>query len=212
MNPDEQLKRAWQSQFSGRRLALDEELILQQLRRQQHDLRFAFYGTDLVMVVIGSLLVGIAGYGLYLSSRWTAWAAWGMLLMILPVGGFTASIVIDRLRHLRRHPWSDSSIKACADSLLAELKHRIWLCRNVVWWFILPIVFVADAGFRCYVAWRVGSLAGSAREAAGTLAEPLLESAVAGVIIYWLFRRFVMKDLQRRKQELELLLQSLDAG
>ncbi len=210
MNPDDPLKRAWQSQFSDRRLALNEDLILQQLRRHHHDFRLALYGADLVMVVIGCVLLGITGYGLYLSSQWAAWAAWGMLLMLVPIGGFTLWIIMDRLRHLHRHPWRDTSIKACAESMLAEINHRIWLCRNVVWWFILPVIFIADAGFRCYVAWKTSALAGSASDAVGPVASVLLDTVIAGVIIYCVFRWLVTKGFQPRKRELERLLQSLE--
>ncbi len=210
MNPDDQLKRAWQSQFSGRRVALNEDLILQQFRRHQHDLRFALYGTDLLMVVIGSVLLAITGYGLYLSARWAAWAAWGMLLMLLPIGGFTGWIIVDRLRHLHRCPWRDTSIKACAESMLAEINHRIWLARNVVWWFILPVIVIADAGFRCYVAWKTSSITGNPGDAVGPVTSVLVDTAFAGVIIYCLFRWLVMKGLQARKRELEQLLQSLE--
>ncbi len=208
MNPDEQLKRAWQSQFSGRRPALNEGLILQQFRRHQHDFRFSLYGADLLMVVLGCALLGVTGYGVYLSARWAAWAAWGMLLMLLPIGGFTVSIIIDRLRHLHRHPWRDTSIKACAESMLAEINHRIWLCRNVVWWFILPVIFIADAGFRCYVAWNTSSITG-ATDAVSLIAPALVEAVITGAVIYFLFRWLVAKNFQARKRELEQLLLSL---
>jgi len=133
-----------------------------------------------------------------------------MLLMMLPVGGFTVFTIVDRLQHLKRRSRHDSSVKVCLESILAEINHRIWLCRNVVWWLILPVVFVADAGFRCYLAWGLRTATAAPIDAAGTIVPALVESGVTGVIVYYLFRWLIQKSFQPRKQELETLLRNLD--
>ena len=135
MNPDDELKRAWQSQFSGRRLVFNEDLILRQFRRQQSELRGALYGADVLMVLIAFAVLGIMGYAFYLSRR-AAWGQWAVLIMVLPIAGFAAFTIVDRIRHLRRHPKRDDSVKACLESMLAEVHHRTWLPaagRHLLW-------------------------------------------------------------------------------
>ena len=208
MNPDDELKQAWQSQFSGRRLVFDEDLILRQFRRQQSHVYGALYGADVLMILIAFAVLGIMGYAFYLS-RWAAWAQWAVLIMVLPIAGFAAFTIVDRIRHLRRHPKRYDSVKACLESMLTEVHHRIWLYKNALWWFVLPVIVLADGGFHAYVHWRVNLMTGTGGDAIMGVLRAIVESAITAVVAYYVFRWIIRKHLEPYRQELEALLQSL---
>jgi hypothetical protein len=205
---DDELKRAWQSQFRGRRLVFNEDLILRQFRRQQSELRGELYGADVLMVLIACAVLGIMGYAFYLS-RWAAWAQWAVLIMVLPIAGFAAFTIVDRIRHLRRHPKRDDSVKACLESMLAEVHHRTWLYKNVLWWFVLPVIVLADGGFHAYVLWRAGWMTGAGKDAVVGVLRALAESAITAAAAYYIFRWTITKHCEPYRQELEALLQNL---
>jgi hypothetical protein len=213
MNPDEALKRAWQSQFAGRRVVLHENVILQQLRRQQRDLRSALYGADVLMVVLACALLGVVGY-LFWQSRTTGSPPplWVVLIVAAPLAGLAVFTIVDRIRQLRRHPRREDSLRACAQSMLAEVVHRIWLFKSALWWFVLPIFLVADGGFQAYVAWQVGWTIGSPKDAVLGALRALVEPVLLGVGVCLLFRWMVKKGLEVRRSELEALLRSLEVS
>jgi hypothetical protein len=186
---------------------------LQQLRRRQRDFRGALYGADVLMVVLACILLGVVGY-LFCRSRTSASpsAQWAGLIVPLPLAGLAVFTIVDRIRQLRRHPKREDSIKACAESMLAEVVHRIWLFRKVLWWLVLPIFFVADGGFQAYVAWTVGWAMGAPKDAILGALGALVEPGIVGVAVCLLFRWMVKKDLDPRRRELEALLQSLGAS
>jgi hypothetical protein len=221
MNVDDKSKRVWQSQFSGRRLVIKDERLLDDLRRQERSFRGWLYATDVGMVLLICVLLGVLGYLLYQCAREPlpqpfAQGAqpsltWAGLILGVPLAGLAVFITVDRFRFRQRHPKPEDSIRAFARNLLAQINHRIWLFKTVFWWFVLPIVFIADAGFRCYMAWWVGTIAGGTKEAVWTVLRTVLESAVTGVAIFYLFRWLARRHLQSRKQELEAFLQTLEA-
>jgi len=212
VHPDDELKKAWKSQFSGQRLVLDEKVILPLLRRQQSYFRGALYGSDAAMVVLACGLLGIIGYLLY-QSRTSAppWALWGSLTLVVPIAGLAAFTTLDRIRQRRRHPKREDSVQVCAESMLAEVNHRIGLFRKVLWWFVLPIILVADGGFQSYVAWRVGWMLGGPKEAFAGAFRPLIESIIFGIAVYYMFQWMVRRWWEPYRQGLEALIQSLQS-
>jgi len=207
---DDELKQAWQSQFSGHRLVFNEDLILRLFQGQQSVLRGALYGADVLMVLIAGAVLGIMGYAFYLS-RGTPWAQWAVLIMILPLAGFAAFTIVDRVRHLRQHPRRDDSVKACLESMLAEVRHRTWLYKNALWWFVLPVIVLADGGFHAYVLWCAGWVTGTGKDAVLGVLRAIVESAITAIAAYYVFRWTIRKHCEPYRHELEALLQSLQA-
>lgn len=218
MNLEDLLKRAWQSQFSGRRVVIKEGSLLQKLQREERSFRRSLWAGDLGMVLLCCVLLSVLGYLSYQAMReplpQPAAPAhsliWPSLLLALPLAGLGIFVTVDRFRYRRRQPRREDSVKALAESFLAQIDHRIRLFKNVFWWFILPIIGVADFGFRCYIAWWVGTVTGGTKDVVGTLLRALLESAVAGTAIFYLFRWLIKRYLQPRKEELQALLQNLE--
>jgi uncharacterized membrane protein len=208
---DEELKRAWQSQFAGHRVVLHEDLILQQLRRQQRDFRNALYGADVLLVVLSFVLLAVVGY-LFLHSRATGSSLpdWVVLIVAVPLAGLAGFTIVDRLLQVSRHPKREDSVRAWAESMLAEVVHRIWLFKRALWWLVLPIFLVADGGFQAYVAWQVGWAMGTPKDAVLGALQALVEPVLLGVAVCFFFRWMVRKDLEVRKVELQALVDSLE--
>jgi thiosulfate reductase cytochrome b subunit len=89
---------------------------------------------------------------------------------------------------------------------LIQVKHQIWLLRNVFWWYLLPFQ-VGIGALICSVSWQ-------ARLAGLTVIMGLAGFAlVCGLLgwgVYRLNQSAVRTTLEPRRQELETLLSSLN--
>ena len=84
------------------------------------------------------------------SLPWTWYLAVPAMLWI---AGFMAA---DRMRHRRNPPEPGEPLRDCAERSLEEVKHQIWRLRNILWWYLLPLV-VAMLGFFGQLAWQLRS-------------------------------------------------------
>lgn len=64
---------------------------------------------------------------------WPAWVA-----AVLPLG-VAAFFLVDRWASARRHAPHGDDVLAEIDRAAAAVKHQIWLLRNVLWWYLLPL-------------------------------------------------------------------------
>ena len=79
---------------------------------------------------------------------------------MLGIAGF---MLADRVRHKRRPPVPSEPLRQCVESSLAEVEHQIWLLRNVLWWYLLPLALSASAfHWPSRLAGTVGRLVDSA--------------------------------------------------
>jgi membrane protein YdbS with pleckstrin-like domain len=92
------------------------------------------------------------------------------------------------------------------ESSLAQVEHQIWLLRNVLWWYLLPLALSALAFF-AQVAWQERS-GGWWTALAVSVVIALVVIVFAGV--YWLNQYAVRSELEPRRLELETLHVSLD--
>ena len=109
-------------------------------------------------------------------------------------------LLIDRIRHRRRCPHREDSVRTCVESTLAEINHQIWLLKNVLWWYLLPPLASPEI-FDGYLAVL------DQKPAAFFGAQPLL--LIIGVGVYCLNQWAVKTYLEPRCQETEALLRSL---
>ena len=49
-------------------------------------------------------------------------------------------LFLDRMRHRHLRPASGDTLVAELERTLARLQHQEWLVRNVIWWYLLPLV------------------------------------------------------------------------
>ena len=86
-----------------------------------------------------------------------------------------------------------------------QVEHQIWLLRNVLWRYLLPLA-LSGLAFFGQVAWQERS-GGWWTALAVSEVVALVVIVLAGV--YWLNQYAVRSELVPRRQELETLLMSL---
>lgn len=200
MKPDE-MKQAWQSEASHARLAIDPDLLLAEVRRNERTFAAMIFCRDLREVGVSLLLIPVWIYlGLRQQSPWTWWLAIPALLWI---AGF---MLVDRHRHSLR-PAPQEPLRQQVEASLAQVEHQIRLLRNVLWWYILPFVLPVLAFF-AQVTWR--------EFGGGWL--PMLLAAIPFAItigvfafVYWLNQHAVRTTLEPRRRELQALADELNA-
>jgi hypothetical protein len=200
MDPDN-FKQAWQTQTSQTRLTIDAELLLQEVRRNQRHFTATIFWRDVREVGTAFLLVPLWFYlGVKLSLPWTWYLTVPVLLW---VAGFMLG---DRMRHKRQPPEPGEPLRQRVESSLAQVDHQIWLLRNILWWYLLPLALSALAFFG-QIAWLGRS--------GGWLTALVVAFVVLVVVIvlagaYALNQRAVRTGLEPRRRELEALLMSLN--
>ena len=200
MNPDD-LKPAWKVESSQTRLTTDPERLIEDLRLKQECFRSAIFWRDVREVGVCLLLVPLWIYlGIRNALPWSWYLAVPAMLWI---AGF---MLVDRLRHNRRQSGPGEPLRQGVESSLAQVDHQIWLLRNVLWWYLLPIA-LAMLAFFAQVTWQERS--GGWLAALAALFVIIIEATVlAGV--YWVNQHAVRAVLEPRRLELETMLRSLE--
>jgi hypothetical protein len=199
MNPDN-FQQAWQAQPSQTRLTIDAELLLKEVRRNQRQFTATIFWRDVREVGLAVLMVPLWLYlGVKLSLPWTWYLTVPALVWI---AGF---MLTDRMRHKRQPPEPGEPLRQRVESSLAQVKHQIWLLRNVFWWGLLPPALSILAFFG-QIAWEI--------RAGGWLAALVVALVVlVGVVVFGAVYRLnqdaVRSELEPRREELEALLASL---
>jgi hypothetical protein len=196
----DQLQRTWQSQGSGPRLAIDPEMLLNEIRRNKRNFEATVFWRDVREVGVNGLM---GAFFLCLGITLLEWEWFVLALSMLWLVGF---LLVGRMRQKRNTPVLREPLTACIASSLAQVNYQIWLLKNVLWWYLLPPGIGLAVAF-CSFAWEV-------RDAWGL---SLIFLAMVGLcavwfwFVYWLNQRCVRKELLPRRQELEALLKSLKA-
>jgi hypothetical protein len=199
MNPDE-YQRAWQAQSARTRVTVDADLLRKEVQRNQRDFRATVFLRDFREVAIALVLIPVWFYmGVTLSSPWTWYLTVPALLWI---AGF---MLVYRTRHKPGPGKADAPLLDCVERSLAEVTDQIWLLRNVLWWYLLPLG-VPLLAFVVQVAWlhSRGWL-----DVLDHLAAPVIVILVTFCFVYWLNQHAVRSKLEPRRQELLTLLASL---
>lgn len=183
--------------MSGRRLVFDEDVILRQVVRGQSDLRGMLFWRDAREIGVAIILVGV-----FIGFYFAPGNLWSWLLVAASCAWVAGFMLVDRIRHRKRWPHREDTIKACAESTLAEITHQIWLLKNVFWWYLLPPL-VAMEVVVAHIAILVRELS------AFFQCQPVLLGIMIGV--YYLNRWAVRAYLEPRRQEMEALLRNLAA-
>jgi hypothetical protein len=196
MNPDD-LKQAWQRQSS--QLAVAPELLLQELQRNEQQFAATIFCRDAREILVALVLLPVwVIMGINLSSPWTWYLA---MPGIAWVAGF---LVVDRMRHKPRAPQPGEPLRECGGRSLDQVEHQIWLLRNVLWWYLLPLM-VPVVVFFCHLAWLDRD---DGWESVFGMAPPVAVVAAVTIFIYWLNQKGA-RQLESRRDELRALLASL---
>lgn len=208
MEPDP-LQQAWQASGTHPQLRIDMEQVLSDVRRDQQAFNAMIRLRDIREVGVGLVLIPIwIVMGRLLVLPWT----WYLIIPgFVWVAGF---FVVDRARQKRKRPDPGESLHLHVENSLAEVNHQIWLLRNVVWWYILPIAvpmvaFFAQSAFQLTLGDSWTALFFSAIVSLIVFALMVAIVSVAFGYIVWLNQEAVRAGLEPRRQELETLLRSL---
>jgi hypothetical protein len=195
----DELQKTWQSQESSFKLSIDSDMLLREVQRNKKHFESAIFWRD---VREGGSCIFVSVLFLYIGLKSNLWPFFVAALLSLSVGVF---LMVDRIVQKRKRSGSAETLMDCVKSSLAEVIHQIWLLKNVLWWYLLPLAGCIGFIVGC-VAWMV-------RKDIGKGWIFLLGYSVLVILLYWgiyhLNQWAVRKKLVPRKQELELLLNSL---
>ena len=193
------LQSKWQSHDHGTRLNLDADLLLTEVRRNHRELESSLFQRDLVEVVAAAIVTGVFGYIAVLRNEWS--------LYLCSFGGLFVGVflIVDRWVQHRRRPASDDSLQTCIQASLVQVNHQIWLLKNIIWWYLMPLS-IGVVAFLGSIAWK---------ERDAGLRHHIGLFIFAGVCVlifwgvYWLNQKAAKKTFEPRRDELESLLASL---
>jgi hypothetical protein len=201
----EELQKAWQSQGHGPQLALDANLLLKEVQRNQWHFEAVLFWRDTREVGVAA---GLTVLFLFWSIKDRVWSLNWLALACLWVGIF---MLVDRWRQRRKRPVTNDPLRSCIEASLIQVNHQIWLLKNVFWWYLLPLAIGAGI-FIISLAWEIPI---EGRVSRSEMVGLLLGSSaiICGLsfwFVYWLNQLAVRKHLEPRRQELESLLAGLD--
>jgi len=197
----DELKKVWQSQVSPQRLTLDAGLLLNEVRRNERQFAAMIYCRDLREVGVALVLVPVwIVMGITQSHPWSWYVVIPALLWI---AGF---MLVDRARQRPHQPAPGDDLHTTATKSLAQVEHQIWLLRNVLWWYLLPL-FVTLLFWPAHHAWDTRE---NGWKTLGGFTGVAFTFALVFGFIYWLNQYAVRKQLEPRQKELQALLRSLD--
>jgi hypothetical protein len=191
------LQKTWQSQPEAR-VRVDPEVLLAELRRNQRTFKLTIFWRDFREVIAAAAMTVFFAYQ-GIEKGWSWFLLAGACFW---VGGF---ILVDRYRRRGRAASFGDSMLGCVDASLEAVEHQIWLLRNVLWWYILPLgiamaVVIVHMGMQPddlpWFRWIVIGIVG-------------VICAAANVFVYWLNQRAVRTELEPRRQELLAMRESL---
>lgn len=196
----DEMQKAWQSQGAQGRLMVDADLLLKEVQSNHRSFAATIFWRDVREIGVALVLIPIwIMMGIWLPTAWTWYLTVPALLWI---AGF---MYVDRKRQKLREARVGNTLREQIESSLAQVKHQIWLLRNVLWWYLLP-PGIPMVIFFVHSAWQREQRGESAiATTAGALGVCLL----AFWVVYLLNQYCVRRGLEPRRRELESLLASL---
>ncbi len=186
MTPDP-LQEAWQSQP---RPAIATDQLVREFRRGQQQFAATIFWRDVREVGVSLLLLPVwVAMGIGIGLPWTWYLMMPALLWV------AAFMTVDRTRQRRRRAGPSDALMRGVECSLAEVEHQIWLLRNVVWWYLLPLG-IPILAFFAQTFWHTSR--GNIWEAA--IATSFAAVFVGGVFawVYWLNQKAVRAPFSSR--------------
>jgi CubicO group peptidase (beta-lactamase class C family) len=196
----EDFQKSWQSQDPAKTISINADLLLNEVRRNQQQFRTTIFLRDFREVGVAALLIPVFIYMGWHLHNWTNYLVAAACFF---VGGY---ILFDRWRRKKKSPESTGTLKACVATSLAEVRHQIWLLKNIVWWYLLPLGLPVAFSMCWPVLQRKPLLEGLI-----FLLGPVGVVALVYWFLYWLNQYAVKKTLKPREEELKKLLNELEA-
>jgi len=199
MNPDD-FKQAWQTPSSQTRLTIDADLLLQEVRRNDHNFTTTIFWRDVREVGVGLMMIPVWFYmGVRMALPWTWYLTVPGLVWIV------AFLLVDRRCHRQPPAGPGESLRERVESSLTQVEHQIWFLRNVWWWYLAPLL-LPGLVFVMHVGWKIRD-GGWWTVLATTMMCGLV--AVVMIAVYRFNLHAVRSSLEPRRLELKTLLASL---
>ena len=199
MNFDE-LQKAWQSQNPGAKVTINADVLLKEVRRNQHHFWMMIFWRDVREVGVAAFMTLLF---LYLATRDRVWAGYLLSLGCFGVGLF---MLVDRWLQRRKRPVTNDPLRSCIEASLIQVNHQIWLLKNIFWWYLLPIL----VGLGVFIVSLIWKLRHDGPFGIIFLAGYALFCGLFFWGTYWFNQYAMRKGLEPRRQELESLLSGLD--
>jgi hypothetical protein len=199
MNFDD-FQKAWQAQDAAAKVTINADALLKEVQRNRRSFGATIFWRDAREV---AACLGMTVLFLTWGIRQREWSLDFLALCCLEVGVF---FLVDRVIQQRKRPMKNDSLQHCLEESLREVRHQIWLLKNIFWWYLLPILVGIGA--------VVGSKLWHQRDHAlatlvGWAAFYIVFYGLIYWGVYWLNQYAVGKHLEPRRQELEALLVEL---
>ena len=199
MEPDK-FEQAWRSQSSHPPVTIDRNLLVTEVQRSHQTFRAKIFRRDFKEVAISLILIPVwFVMGNLMATPWTWY-------LMVPCLIWTAVFFLfDRIRHPQLPIEAGDSLLDGTKKSLKQVEHQIWLLRNIFWWYLLPPSIAIMAIFFHFSWLDSNSTVGFVTLALGWF----LFLVVIYGFVYWVNQRAVRKDLEPRRQELLVLIASL---
>jgi len=197
----EDFQRSWQSQDTAHKVSLNANALLAEVQRKQQCFRRTIFLRDMREIGVAALLIPVFLWGGW-KVHWTLYLnAFGCFV----IGAF---MLLDRRLQRRTTPIRHGALKDCVTTALADVSHQIWLLRNVMWWYLLPLYVPMVLFF----GWSMLDAPGPIFMRLWALQIPIAFVTALYAGIYWLNQTAVKKSLEPRRKELEEIMNGLENG
>ncbi len=195
----EVLQKAWQSQDASAKMTIDADVLLKEVRHNQQHFRATIFWRDVREVGVAAIMACLF---LHWAIRDREWSLYLLSLGCFGVGLF---MLVDRWLQRKKQPVTNDPLRSCIEASLLQVNHQIRLLKNVLWWYLLPVMVGLAA--------VIGSQTWAIRDGGARVFIFMTGCTLfCGLVfwgVYWLNQFTVRKGLEPRRQELETLLASL---
>lgn len=195
----EELQKTWQASNPGATITISADALLKEVRRNQQQFWATIFWRD-VREVVGIFLMAL--FFTYWGLEHSGWTFISIGLGCFFVCSF---FIADRVIQREKRPLKNESLKACLETSLHQVNHQIWLLKNILWWYLLPVVL--PLGIFAFV-----DLWNSRYDGAVAVARCIVYILFCIFLywgVYWINQFAVRRTLVPRQQELEGLLAGL---
>jgi hypothetical protein len=130
-------KNYWQKDAAVSKLTIDTDMLIKEVKRNKTSFESTIFWRDFREVTAAVVVAGVLVYKTVRSDGniWEAASFTVTAISVLFIGVF---FVIDRFFQRKKHATHTEPLLTCIESSLSQIKHQIWLLKNVFWWYILP--------------------------------------------------------------------------
>ena len=195
----EDLQSKWQSLDPGARLNIDPKLLFNEVRRNHRSMETMLWRRDLNEMSAAAVVTVVFAFVAYWIREWS--------LLLCAAGGLFIGLffVVDRVKQRRLRSPADDSLSSTIEASLRQVEHQIWLLKNVLWWYLMPLA-PGMIAFLVSAYWQTNKDGLAEQLVVGIVA---LICAVAFWQVYRVNQGAIKQMLEPRRLELEELKASL---